>query len=94
MIADVGKKTADEATRRRFKSSMHYILDHGVFPGAIVAMKVPSGLTILDGSHRMAAFCGVQLMSDAAFERLGKKRPALEQEVWLGTHSSGEVPLT
>jgi hypothetical protein len=60
----------------------------------MLAMNVPSGLTILDGNHRIGAFCVVQAMPDAAFERLQKKRPSLEQEVWIGTHASGEVPLT
>jgi hypothetical protein len=94
MIAEINNRTADTATQRRFKSAMDYILDNGVFPGAMVAMNVPSGLTILDGSHRMGAFCGAQLMPDAAFERLRKKRPSLDQAVWIGTHAAGEVPLT
>jgi hypothetical protein len=81
-------------TKRRYQNALQHILDHGVFPGAIVAMKSPGGLIILDGSHRMGAFCGVQLMPDAFFEKLNKKRPALEQEVWIGTHADGEVPLT
>jgi hypothetical protein len=87
-------RTADDVTRRRFKGAMDYILDHGVFPGAIAAMKVPTGLEILDGNHRMSAFCGAQLMPDAAFERLNRTRPSVEQEVWIGTHAKGEVPIT
>jgi hypothetical protein len=93
-IAEINNRTADAATRTRFKRAMDYILDNGIFPGAIVAMNVPSGLTVLDGNHRVSAFCGVQLMPDAAFERLQKKRPSLQQEVWVGTHADGEVPLT
>jgi hypothetical protein len=42
----------------------------------------------------MGAFCGAQLMPDSFFEKLKKKRPGLEQEVWVGTHVDGEVPLT
>jgi hypothetical protein len=93
-IAQINNRTADAETQRRFKRAMDYILDNGVFPGAIVAMNVPSGLTVLDGNHRVSAFCGVQLIPDAAFERLRKKRPSLQQEVWVGTHAGGEVPLT
>jgi hypothetical protein len=52
------------------KDAVHHILDHGVFPGAIVAMNALSGLPILDGSHRMGAFCGLQLMPDTYFEKL------------------------
>jgi hypothetical protein len=94
MIAEIGNGKADEVTRRRYQDALQHILDNGTFPGAIVAMQAPSGLTILDGSHRMGAFCGAQLMSDAFFEKLKKNRPAVEQQVWIGTHSRGEVPLT
>ncbi len=93
-IKEVGKAPADDDTRRRFKRAMDYILDTGAFPSSIVAMPVPSGLEILDGNHRMSAFCGAQLMTDAAYERLNKTRPALEQVVWVGSHADGEVPLT
>jgi Ribosomal protein L7/L12 dimerisation domain len=93
-IAEINNRTADAETQRRFKRAMDYILDNGVFPGVIVVMNVPSGLTLLDGNHRMSAFCGAQLMTDAAFERLQKKRPALEQDVWVGKHADGDVPLT
>jgi hypothetical protein len=94
MISEINNGTADATTRRKFKSAMDYILDNGAFPGAMVTMNVPSGLTVLEGNHRMGAFCGAQLMPDAAFGRLQKKRPVLEQEVWVGTHADGEVPLT
>jgi hypothetical protein len=93
-IKEVGKLPADDVTRKRFKRAMDYILDEGAFPGVLVAMKAPSGLEILDGNHRMSAFCGAQLMPDAAFERLQKKRPQLEQELWIGSHADAEIPLT
>ena len=72
-IVELSNGKADAETKRRCQNALHHILDHGVFPGAIVAMRVPSGLTILDGNHRMAAFCGAQLMSDSYFEKLKKK---------------------
>jgi hypothetical protein len=28
------------------------------------------------------------------FDELKKKKAALEQDVWIGSHSGGEVPLT
>jgi hypothetical protein len=93
-IADIGSRTADDATRRRYQNAMQYILEHGEFPGSVIAMQVPSGLQVLDGNHRMAAFCGLQVMSDAFFEKPNRKKASLEQEMWIGTHSAGEVPLT
>jgi hypothetical protein len=45
-----GSKRPDPETKQRYQNALHHILDHGIFPGAIVAMNIPSGLTILDGS--------------------------------------------
>lgn len=50
------KKTADPVTARRIKHAYHYIMDNAVFPKPVITMKVSTGLQVLDGSHRMAAF--------------------------------------
>jgi hypothetical protein len=94
MLREIGARQADDATKRRYQNALQGILEHGVLPGAIVAMRVPSGLEIIDGSHRIGAFCGVQLMSDEFFKKQNAKRPSLQQEVWIGTHAAGEMPLT
>jgi hypothetical protein len=36
----------------------------------------------------------LQRTPDEKFAELGKKKAALEQDVWVGTHGAGEVPLT
>jgi hypothetical protein len=90
-VAEVQK---DDATAKRFKDPYIHIMDHGEFPRALVTMKVSDGLSVLDGSHRLAAFDMLQRTPDAKFAALGKTKAALEQEVWIGTHSAGEVPLT
>jgi hypothetical protein len=94
MITEIGNRTADDVTRRRYQNAMQYILEHGVFPGSIVAMRVSSGMQVLDGNHRMGAFCGLQRLPDAFFERPNRMRAPLNQEVWIGNHSAGEVALT
>jgi hypothetical protein len=94
MIAEVNNGTADETTKARFNDAFRYILNAAAFPKPVIAMKVPSGLNVLDGSHRMGAFCALQMMPDAKFQQLKMKKAAPEQEVWLGTHRRGEVPLT
>ena len=93
-IKEVGNAPAEDAARKRFKRPMDYILEEGKFPEPMAAMRVPSGLEIIDGNHRMSAFCGVQAMPDSAFKRLGKSRPSLLQKLWVGTHANGEFPLT
>jgi hypothetical protein len=69
MITEIGNQTADGSTKRRYQNAVQYILEHDVFPGSIIAMRIPSGLNVLDGNHRMAAFCGLQLLPDAFFEK-------------------------
>jgi hypothetical protein len=94
MIADINNGTADETTKTRFNDAFRYILNAAAFPKPLITMKIPSGLNVLDGSHRAAAFSTLQMMPDAKFEELKMKKAAPEQEVWLGTHPRGEAPLT
>jgi len=93
MIAEVGRKIVEDATRRRFNNAFQDILNTGGFPSPLIAMRMADGLSVIDGNHRVSAFCGVQLMRDERFQDLGKQRPAREHEIWIGTHSRGEVPL-
>jgi NAD(P)H-hydrate repair Nnr-like enzyme with NAD(P)H-hydrate epimerase domain len=61
---------AGPVRKRRFEDAFHHILNNAAFPKPVIAMNVPSGLTVLDGSHRVAAFCTLQMMPDAKFESL------------------------
>lgn len=94
VINDYNNKTADAVTTRRFKHAYIYIMDHAAFPKPVIMMKVASGMSVLDGSHRMAAFCMLQMTPDTAFEKLNKQKASPKQKAWVGTHSAGEVPLT
>jgi hypothetical protein len=93
IIAEMKAGTADESTKRRVAQPWIYIKDHGVFPRALVTFKKPGGLSLIDGSHRMAAFEMIQGLTDAQLAQLGLARPERTQEVWLGTHSKGEIPV-
>jgi hypothetical protein len=84
--------TADASTEKRVAQSWICIRHHGVFPRALVTMKKADGLSLIDGRHRMAAFEMIQRLADAQLAEMGLDRPAQAQEVWLGTHSDGEVP--
>ena len=87
-------KTADPVTTRRIKHAYIHIVDNGVFPKPVLMMRDSSGLSVLDGSHRMAAFYTLQMTPDAAFKKLNKQKASPKQEAWIGTHSASEVPLT
>jgi NAD(P)H-hydrate repair Nnr-like enzyme with NAD(P)H-hydrate epimerase domain len=94
MIAEMNAGKADAITKRRFDHSFHFILNNAAFPKPVLAIKVPSGLEVVDGNHRMGAFCALQMMPDAKFTQLKLKKAAPNQEAWIGTHSGGEAPLT
>jgi small nuclear ribonucleoprotein (snRNP)-like protein len=44
----------DEATLRRFDNAFNYILKNAVFEDPPIAMRLPDGLSILDGNHRIS----------------------------------------
>jgi hypothetical protein len=93
MLGEITANKADEVTKRRFDEAFHYILNNATFPRPLITIRFADGLNVLDGNHRMAAFCGLQKMPADKFEQLGLKKPEQEQEVWVGTHSRGETPL-
>jgi hypothetical protein len=84
--------TADDTTKRRVAQPWVYIRDNGVFPRALITMQRTDGLSLIDGSHRMAAFVMFQALTDAQLAELKVARPSLEQGVWQGVHSKGELP--
>jgi Ribosomal protein L7/L12 dimerisation domain len=91
--AEVAGGAAGGSTTKRFHRAFQYMLEHGTFEKPLVAMKITGGLSILDGNHRIVAFCFLQDASAEWIKKLGGQRPAKEQDVWIGTHSRGETPL-
>ena len=93
MLTEITSGKADAGTKRRFDRAFHHILNNAAFEAPLIAIRTAGGLSILDGNHRIAAFCGLQKMGAEKFEKLGLQRPAQEHDVWVGTHSRGETPL-
>jgi len=93
MLAEKANETIDEETGTRFKNAADYILKNGGFREPPIAMQLADGLSILDGNHRITAFCGVQEVPAETLEKRGLRKPTQEQELWIGTHSRKEVPL-
>jgi hypothetical protein len=54
-INGVRNSFSDENTAKRVNSALNYLLRYGVFPKSPIAMRIDSGLSILDGNHRIAA---------------------------------------
>jgi hypothetical protein len=94
IIHDIDRRGADEGTTRRYRNAFHFILDTAGVPNAICGMRTPEGLLLLDGNHRMSAFCSLQRMPAGWFEKKGKKKATVEQPIWIGLHPENELPLT
>jgi len=62
------------------------------FSRALVTMQRADGLSLIDGTHRMAAFVMFQGLSDAQLAQVNVQRPSVEQDVWQGVHPNGELP--
>jgi hypothetical protein len=93
MLQEKMDGTIDNETAARFKKASDHLLKNRIFQGPPIAMGLPDGLSILDGNHRVTAFCGLQQTPDGFLEKYGLQKPLPEQELWIGTHSRGEVPL-
>jgi hypothetical protein len=63
-LVEMNSEDPDEGTKRRFNDAFHHILNNGVFPRPLITMRIASGLSVLDGNHRIAAFCGLQRNAD------------------------------
>ena len=94
IVASMKDSTAGDSTKKRVSQPWLYLKDNAAFPRALVTMRKSDGLSLIDGSHRMAAFSMIQEMPDSEFKKINKRKPPLRQHVWIGTHSKGEVPLT
>lgn len=93
MLVEKANGTIDEGTNTRFKMASDYIMKNGGFEEPPIVMRLPDGLSALDGNHRITAYCGLREAPAAILEQRGLRKPAQEQELWIGTHSRGEVPL-
>ena len=78
--------------KARFLSATRYLAKHGTFPRPPIVMRVQDGLWVIDGNHRVSAFCYCRIASDQILQK-GGTAPLKRQQLWIGTHATGEVPL-
>jgi hypothetical protein len=94
IISELASHKADAVTKRRHDHAFHWTLNNSTFPKPILVMLIEDGYSILDGSHRMAAFSNLQRAPAEKFEQLKLKKASLVQEAWVAKHPRGEFPLT
>jgi hypothetical protein len=90
---EIASGKPSDVTRRRWSNIFRFLLNAGTFPVAPIVMRRPEGLSLIDGTHRFAVLSAMQVMPNENFISLGVKKPALEQEIWIGNHAKRELPL-
>jgi hypothetical protein len=94
LVAGMKSGALDASTKKRIAQPWLHIKDRATFPRALITMQKPDGLSLIDGTHRMAAFHMIQELPTAEFDKINKRKAPLKQHLWVGAHSDGEVPVT
>jgi hypothetical protein len=94
IVTQMKNGTASASTKKRVAQPWLYLKDHARLPRALVTMRRPDGFSLIDGSHRMAAFSMVQELPKSEFDKVNKRKAPLKQHVWIGVHNTGELPIT
>ncbi len=89
----IGNKNGFEGdnSSERFQQALKHLGLTGRFFSPPVTMAIDSGLSFLDGNHRIFAHFVSQVTPDVELEKYKLKRPGSIQKVWLGSHEDGEV---
>jgi hypothetical protein len=97
-IADIRQEISggapSETTKRRWDNIFRFVLNAGTFPVAPVLIRRPEGLSLIDGTHRLAVLNTLQSMPAQKFASLGLAKPAVVQSAWIGKHKDNELPLS
>jgi hypothetical protein len=76
----------------RFQRRLGILATTGKFERPPVLFPIASGLSPLDGIHRIFAHHLSQMMSDEDLAKYQVDRPTATQSVWIASHKNGEDP--
>jgi hypothetical protein len=76
----------------RFQRQLKILAGTGEFERPPVLFPIASGLSPLDGNHRIFAHHILMHMPDEDLAKYNVQRPAASQTVWIATHKNGEDP--
>jgi hypothetical protein len=76
----------------RFQRQLRFLALNGEFERPPVLFPIPTGLSPLDGNHRLFALHIALQMSDEELAKYKVKRPSASQSVWVASHKDGEDP--
>ena len=76
----------------RFQRQLRILALSGKFERPPVMFPIVSGLSPLDGNHRLFALQTALQMSDEDLAKYKVNRPSASQSVWVASHRNGEDP--
>lgn len=76
----------------RFRRQLRILASTGKFERPPVLFPIASGLSPLDGNHRIFAHHIALQMSEEDLAKYKVQRPTASQSVWIATHKNGEDP--
>lgn len=76
----------------RFQRQLKILVTTGEFERPPVLFSIASGLSPLDGNHRLFAHHIALRLSDNDLDKYSAKRPSEFQSVWIASHKDGEGP--
>jgi hypothetical protein len=79
-------------SQARFERQLNILVLTGKFERPPVLFPITSGLSPLDGNHRLFAHVFAMQMSDEDLAKNKVKRPSPSQSVWIASHKNGEDP--
>lgn len=79
-------------SKARFARQLGILLKTGEFERPPVLFPIASGLSPLDGNHRIYAHVYAMSVSDEELAANNFARPAASQTVWIASHKDGEDP--
>jgi hypothetical protein len=82
----------DDDSPARFQRQLAIVIRTGKLERSPVLFPIVSGLSPLDGNHRLFALQTALNTSEEEFAKRNVKRPSATQKVWIATHKNGEDP--
>lgn len=91
LIEGVDNGYGGDNSKERFQRQLKFLALNGKFERSPVTIPIATGLSVLDGSHRIFALHASLQMSDEDLAKYKVKRPSAMQTVWVGSHKDGET---
>ena len=92
LIEGVDNGYGGDNSLSRFQRQLRILVLNGKFEIPPVIFPIATGMSPLDGNHRLFALQIALMMTDEDLAKYKVKRPSALQSVWIASHRDGEDP--